>query len=110
MKRSKANWLVPQIYLLPKCLTHFALSTPGTTGILMLPCWPSATFWPLLFEKQNRFMSIIQDVLYLPSTVLEQRDYEGSFIDLKNFDSHVMALYLRYIIKLTTFELHESIS
>ena len=31
------NWLVPLIYLLPKCLTHFAFSTSGTTGILMLP-------------------------------------------------------------------------
>ena len=81
---NEANWLVPLIYhLLPKCLTHFVLSTSGTTGILMLPFWPSATFWPLLFEKQNRFISIIQDVLYLPSTVLEQRDYEGSFVGLK---------------------------
>ena len=68
---NEANWLVPPIYLLPKCLTHFALSTSGTTGILMLPCWPSATFWPLLFEKQNRLISIIQDVLYLASTMLE---------------------------------------
>ena len=92
---NEANWLVPPIYLLPKCLTHLALSTSGTTGILMLPCWPSATFWPLLFEKQNRFISIIQDVLYLPSTVLEQGDYEGSFIGSKNFDSQVMALYLK---------------
>ena len=80
---------------LPKCLTHFALSTSGTTGILMLPCWPSTTFWPLLFEKQNRFLSIIHDVLYLPSTVLEQGDYEGSFIGSKNFDSQVLALYLK---------------
>ena len=77
---NEANWLVPPIYLLPKCLTHFALSTSGTTGILMLPCWPSATFWPLLFEKQNRFISIIQDALYLPGTVLEQGNYEPSFI------------------------------
>ena len=69
---NEANWLVPPIYLLPESLTHFALSTSGTTRILMLPCWPSATFRPLLFEKQNRFINIIQDVLYFPSTVLEQ--------------------------------------
>ena len=55
----------------------------------MLPCWSSATFWPLLFEKQNRFISITQDVLYLPSTVLEQGDYEGSFNGPKSFDSQV---------------------
>ena len=31
------NWLAPLIYLLPKCLTHFVLSTSGTIGIVMLP-------------------------------------------------------------------------
>ena len=61
----------------------------------MLPCWPSATFWPLLFEKQNTFISIIQNVLYFPSKVLEQGDYQGSFIGSKNFDLQVMALYLK---------------
>ena len=38
---------------------------------------------------------IIQDVLYLRSTVLEQGDYEGSFTGSKNFDSQVMALCLK---------------
>ena len=40
-------------------------------------------------------MSIIQDVLYLPSTVLEQGDYEVSFIGSENFQSQVMALDLK---------------
>ena len=43
----EANWLVPPklaVLLLPKCLTHFALSTSGTTVNLILPCWPSPTF------------------------------------------------------------------
>ena len=60
---NEANWLVSPIYLLPKCLTHFPLSTSGTTRISMLPCWPLALFWSLLFEKQSRFISIIQDRL-----------------------------------------------
>ena len=82
--------------------------------------WSSATFWPLLFEKQNGFIDIIHEILYLPSTVLQQRDYGRSFIGSKNFDSHVMALYLKIkntstihcvgIIKLTTFELHKIVS
>ena len=50
---NEANWLVPPIYLLPKCLTYFALSISGTAGILMLPCCPSATFWPFLVEKKK---------------------------------------------------------
>ena len=80
--------------MIPKYLTQFGLSASGTTGILMLPCWPPATIWPLLFEKENRFIGIIQDVLYLPSIVLEQGDYDGSFTGSKIFDSQVMALYL----------------
>ena len=51
----KANWLGAPSYYIPK-------STSGTTEILMLSCWPSATFCPLLFEKRNRFISFNQDV------------------------------------------------
>ena len=29
---NEANWLVPPFYPLPKCLTHFALSTSGLEG------------------------------------------------------------------------------
>ena len=85
---NEANWLVTPIYLLPKCLIW-------NYNVSMLPCWPSSTFWPLLFEKQKRFISIIQYVLYLSSTMLEQGDYEGSFIGSENFDSEVVALYLK---------------
>ena len=93
--------------LLPKCLIHFALSTSGTTRILMLPYWPSATFWPLLFEKQNRFISIIQDVLNLPGTVLEQRLAGYGFI----FKSQTNYFYdsLKIYDQTNNFELRENI-
>ena len=59
---------------------HFALSKSESAGILILPCWSSTTFWPLSFQNQNISVEIIQDVLYLMSVSLGQRNYEGSFI------------------------------
>ena len=50
---NEINSKVTTIYFILKCLTHFFLRKSGTTGILMLSCWLSATFWPLLFEKQK---------------------------------------------------------
>ena len=82
---NQANWLVPPIDIIPKCLKN--LSTSGPTWIFMPPSWLSATFWPLPFENKNRFVNIIQDALYLPRTVLELGDYKGSFIGSKAFDS-----------------------
>ena len=103
---NEGKWLVSPIYLIPKCLTHFTLERSGTTAILMLSCWSSATFWPLLFEKQNRFTDIIHEILYLPSAVLQQRDYDGFFIGSKT----LTLMLCRDIIKLTTFELHKIVS
>ena len=89
---NETNWLVPPIYLLLKCLTQFALSTSGTTGILS--CLVRHQLHSGLCYLKNKIdLSIIQDVLYLPSTMLEQRDYEGSFIGLKNFDAQVKCSY-----------------
>ena len=57
-----------------------------------------------VWKKKKRSISIIQDVLYWPSTVLEQGDYQGSFIGSKNFGSQVMALYLK--VKKTISTIH----
>lgn len=89
------NWLVPPIYLIPKCLNHFSVSKPGTTGILIVPVWQSAAFWPLLFSKKGQFINIIKDWLYLPSHALELGDFKGSFIGSEKFNSQLIALYLK---------------
>ena len=86
---NEANWLVPPIYLKPKCLTGFALSACVITGIVMLPCWTSAKFWLRLFEKESRVLGIICDALYLPRTVVGQVDYDGSNIQIIIFKSQL---------------------
>ena len=66
-----------------KCLTPSALNKSGKTGILILPCWSLAKFGPLPFENQIKSIGIIMDVIYLTSTALGQRDFEGSFTGSK---------------------------
>ena len=55
------NWLVPPIYLVNKTIMHIVEC--GGKGTLIVPKWPSAAFWPLLFEKDFRKKAFIRDVL-----------------------------------------------
>ena len=41
------NWLCPPPFLVPRVIRH-ALKT-GASGTLVVPKWPSAPFWPILF-------------------------------------------------------------
>ena len=45
------NWLVPPIFLIPKVLNHLVAS--GGRGTLIVPTWPSAPFWPLIFTDEG---------------------------------------------------------
>ena len=41
------NWLCPPLFLIPRVIRH-ALNT-AASGTLIVPRWPSAPFWPMLF-------------------------------------------------------------
>ena len=58
-----------------KCLTSLAWNNSGSTGILILPYW---TYYLLPFENQIKSTGIILYVIYLTSTALWQRDFEGT--------------------------------
>ena len=58
------NWLCPPIALIPRVLRHAqACSARGT---LVVPCWPSAVFWPLLCHAPGRFAPFVRDARELP--------------------------------------------
>ena len=54
---SENNWWCPPIGLIPRLIQH-ARNTKAE-GILIIPCWPSAAFWSLLFLKE-----VFQQILY----------------------------------------------
>ena len=46
------NWWCPPVYLVPRVLCH-AQETEAC-GTLLVPKWPSAPFWPMLFNKEGK--------------------------------------------------------
>ena len=57
------NRLVPPIFLIPRVLNH--LATFGRRGTLVVPAWPSAPFWPLIFTDEC-LSPIISNAFQIP--------------------------------------------
>jgi hypothetical protein len=66
---SELNWLVPPVSLASRAINH--LVECNTLGTLVVPKWPSAPFWPLIFESDLEYKPYVFDVL--------------EFTDSKNF-------------------------
>ena len=45
------NWWCPPIALILRVIQHAQVC--ATHGMLVVPCWPSAQFWPLLCTLEN---------------------------------------------------------
>ena len=43
------NYLVPPIHIIPKVIDHLIITK--SVGTLVVPWWPFAPFWPLLFSQ-----------------------------------------------------------
>ena len=59
------NWLCPPVHLIIDSVRH-RKSCSGS-GALILPHWPSASFWPFLRERSSQFKSFVVDVFVLPA-------------------------------------------
>lgn len=55
------NWLVPPVSLASKTINH--LVKCRAKGTLVVPRWPSAPFWPLLFNENLCYKEYVEDVL-----------------------------------------------
>ena len=63
------NWLVRPVYLISRTNLHLEVYRAG--GVLLVPKWPSAVFWPILFPTFGSLFSVKQ--------VLEFTDTSGIF-------------------------------
>ena len=61
------NWWCPPIYLIPRVVRH-AQNTHCTkaSGTLIIPQWPLAPYWPLLFPNGWDSADFVSDWLELP--------------------------------------------
>ena len=58
-----AKHVVPPVSLVKKVILHVCLCRGR--GILVVPYWPSALYWPLLVERGGVFKSFVADCLYV---------------------------------------------
>ena len=49
---SENNWWCPPISLVPRVIRHAQVC--GARGTLVVPCWPSVPFWPLLCPAEGQ--------------------------------------------------------
>ena len=57
------NWLVPPIYLISRTIFH--LEVCGAPGVLVIPKWLSAAFWPNVFPMAGLRPSFLTLLLFL---------------------------------------------
>ena len=58
------NWWCPPIALIPRVIRHAQVC--GAEGTLVVPCWPSAPFWPMLCPAGSQFAEFVVEVCELP--------------------------------------------
>ena len=56
-------WLVPPVSLVKNVIPHVCFCQ--CRGILVVPYWPSAPFWPFLVERKGGFRSFVLDPLFV---------------------------------------------
>ena len=57
------NWACPTPYLILRCIRH--ASATAARGTLVVPAWPSAPFWPILFPGGETAAKFIRDTIVL---------------------------------------------
>ena len=60
------NYLVPPVHLVTRFIYHAILTK--STGTLIVPWWPSAPFWPLLFQTSNLTQTYVHKLLMFSDT------------------------------------------
>ena len=91
------NWLVPPVYLISSTIRH--LLTCSAVGTIIVPYWPSAPFWPLIFRSPDVKQSFVKDFKLFegPKGLLCLGNYKKSLLGSDKFKSPILAVRLATI-------------
>ena len=75
-------YIVPPVYLIPKAIKHFLASRGRTKGVLIVPFWPSAVFWPYLIKREGIFKDFVRETIFYRDSrhFVSQGEYKGSVL------------------------------
>ena len=57
------KWLFPPLKLIPRVLQHLAFSK--VEGTLIIPEWPSAHWWPLIYQAKSCSINEVRKLLVI---------------------------------------------
>ena len=87
---SDNDWLVPPIPLIGKTIAKIEREMAVAT--LVIPYWPSAYYWPLLFENGKLKSFFVEIIKYAKPKYF----YEGYSRMFRNFKSDVWVCKIRF--------------
>ena len=64
--RHEVNWVCPPPHLISRTIRHAAKTC--SRGTLIVPAWPSAPFWPVLYPNGCEEASFIKETMLLPKS------------------------------------------
>ena len=75
-------FIAPPTYLIAKSIRHFLASEGKVTGVILIPHWPSANFWPFLVGYDKKFKNFVKNFLYFENSenVIITGEYERSLL------------------------------
>ena len=87
-------WLVPPVSLVKNVICHVCFCQ--CRGILVVPYWPSAPFWPFLVERKGGFRSFVLDSLFVENgkDVYLHGENNSTLFGSGNFSTPVFFLLL----------------
>lgn len=88
------NWLVPPICLVCKTIKH--LLNCKATGVLVVPRWQSAAFWPLIFETETLTWKyyVTDELEFYDSGIFVLGNNRRSLLGSSAFKGSILAIQL----------------
>ena len=88
--------IVPPIYLIPRVIKHFLASVNKASGVLIVPYWPSAPFWPFLVNKDQNFRHFIKQYRLFEDAkfLISPGEYNKSIFTNNDFAVPLLALLI----------------
>lgn len=85
-------WIMPPIYLVNRVIKQ--LRYQRATGVLVVPKWKSAPFWPMIVDKCGRYQAFIRDYIEYakPQNFFVPGSDKSSIFAKRVFDSNVLVL------------------
>ena len=71
----------------------------GAKGVLIVPEWKSANFWPMIWTSDGHFKSFVIDYMELPTAIsyyIPCKNGSGLF-DVENLKFRMLALLISFV-------------